>query len=86
MSLTELEIRSVIGASRPEGDCTSEALSAATAVSLERTLGRPLDEPEALEVRRVVSRWFSEMCLAEALAALEADELEAEAKRSKPGG
>lgn len=86
MPLTEHEIRSVIGASRPEGDYTSEALSGATVATLERALGRPLDEPETLEVRRVVSRWFSEMCLAEAFAALEADELEAEAKRSTPGG
>ncbi len=74
MSVDEREIRAVIAAVRPAGDYTASDLRVATTTAFERTLGRPLDAPEAREVERVVSRWFSEMCLAEAFEQLEAEE------------
>lgn len=74
MSIDEREIRAVIAAVRPAGDYTASDLRVATTASFERLLGRSLDASEAREVERVVSRWFSEMCLAEAFAQLEAEE------------
>lgn len=83
MSVEEGEIRAVIRAIRPAGDYTARDLRVLTAEALERAHGRALDEVEARDVERVVSRWFSEMCMAEALDALEAEERAAQA-RSKP--
>ncbi|MFO0652270.1 MAG: hypothetical protein U0326_38985 [Polyangiales bacterium] len=74
MTVDEREIRAVICAVRPAGDYTADDLRVATTAAFEGTLGRPLDAPEAAEVARVVSQWFSEMCLAEAFAQLEAGE------------
>ncbi len=86
MTIDEAAIREAICAARPSGDYTAADLRVATTGAIERALGRALEAPEAGEVERVVSRWFSEMCMAEALEAIEAEEREAEARRSKPGG
>ncbi|MFO0711158.1 MAG: hypothetical protein U0353_15020 [Sandaracinus sp.] len=85
MSVEERHIRDVIRTVRPSSDHTARELCVATLGAMERALGRSLEAHEVREVERVVSRWFSERCMAEALDELEAEERATEARRRHGG-
>lgn len=71
--MDEGEILSALLASRPEGDFCQRDLLAATTTALQRSLRRALDAEEEAVVARVVSRWFSGMCVARAMQLMEDD-------------